>query len=125
MIWKNNKTGKHYRLIAHGADCTDGAECRPVVIYEPIPPFETKDGGSMVFVRDKAEWLEKFRRMTEEEFLAEIHTVTSTYLHRFSPNVVVTTHYLGRQGNGGPKGDPHDCEKGGADPCKRGGGRRF
>jgi hypothetical protein len=55
MIYRNLRTGKRYRWLAAGIDCTNARDGLPVVVYCP------DDDEHTVFVRDQAEFADKFQ----------------------------------------------------------------
>ena len=52
--WRNNKTGKRYRWLAAGTDCTNSRDGLPVVVYCP------DDNEHTIYVRELREFEEKF-----------------------------------------------------------------
>lgn len=50
----HNKTGNRYRLLAFGTDCTNSRNGTPVAVYCP------DDNEHSIYVRDLAEFREKF-----------------------------------------------------------------
>jgi hypothetical protein len=58
MIFKNKKSGKLYRWLASGIDCTNIRDGTRVVIYR----VESDPVG--VFVREESEFFEKFEMVS-------------------------------------------------------------
>lgn len=54
MKYRNKKTGQIYRHLAMATDCTNSRDGLPVVIYCP------DDNEHNIFVRDSAQFFEKF-----------------------------------------------------------------
>jgi hypothetical protein len=54
MLFRHRKTGKMYRHLAHGTDCTNSRDGTSVVVYCP------DDNEHTIYVRDTAEFHEKF-----------------------------------------------------------------
>ena len=54
MLYRHIKTGKIYRWLAAGVDCTNSRDGTAVAIYCP------KDDTHTIFVRDRAEFDAKF-----------------------------------------------------------------
>jgi hypothetical protein len=54
MIWIHKKTGNYYEVLAEGIDCTNNRDGTEVVIYRNVGE------NSPFYVREKAEFLEKF-----------------------------------------------------------------
>ena len=57
LKYRNKKTGKIYRWLAAGTDCTDNVN-RSVAIYCP------DDNGHEIYVRERTEFEEKFDPIT-------------------------------------------------------------
>lgn len=53
-IYKNNKNGNHYKILHEARDCTNSRDGARVLVYCPV------DDAAKVFVRDEAEFFEKF-----------------------------------------------------------------
>ena len=56
MLYRHLKTGKLYRLLAEGKDCTNARDGLPVAIYC------RQEENKPEFVRDLAEFQQKFER---------------------------------------------------------------
>jgi hypothetical protein len=54
MLYRHDKTGKLYRLLAHGIDRTNSRDGTGVVLYCP------QDNENTIFVRETVEFHEKF-----------------------------------------------------------------
>jgi hypothetical protein len=59
MIYTHNKTGKHYRLLARGTDCTNARDGTPVMVYCPLGNEHT------IYVREADEFYAKFTATDE------------------------------------------------------------
>lgn len=53
-VFKNKKNGNNYKILYEARDCTNSRDGAKVLVYCPV------DNESQVFVRDKAEFHEKF-----------------------------------------------------------------
>ena len=53
-IFKNKKNGNNYKILHEARDCTNSRDGARVLVYCPV------DDNSQVFVRDEAEFYEKF-----------------------------------------------------------------
>lgn len=51
----NRKNGKRYVVLAEGIDCTNARDGTPVIVYHP------EDNPNRVCVREKAEFIVKFK----------------------------------------------------------------
>ena len=58
LKYRHKKTGKIYRWLAAGTDCTDNVN-RSVAIYCP------DDNEHTIFVRERSEFEEKFEMVTQ------------------------------------------------------------
>jgi len=58
MKYRNKKTGKIYRWLAAGTDCTNGRDGVAVAVYCP------DDNGHEIHVRERGEFEEKFEPIT-------------------------------------------------------------
>ncbi|NOT12199.1 MAG: hypothetical protein HOP23_10280 [Methylococcaceae bacterium] len=58
MLFTHDKTGKIYRLLAHGIDCTNSRDGTGIVIYC------TDDNEHTIFVRETKEFHDKFTIVT-------------------------------------------------------------
>ena len=65
MLHRHKKTGHLYRVIANATDCTNSRDSSAVVVY-------SRNGSSDVFVRDAAEFREKFEPVDSEAIIAEV-----------------------------------------------------
>lgn len=54
MIWRNRRTGKHYRMLAMATDSTNLRCGNLMVVYCP------DDDGNTIYVRDEEEFMRKF-----------------------------------------------------------------
>lgn len=54
MLFRHKKTGKMYRHLAHGTDCTNSRDGTGVVLYCP------DDNEHTIYIRETAEFHEKF-----------------------------------------------------------------
>ena len=61
MLYRHMKTGKAYRLLAHGCDTSDGRGDRAVAIYCPADDEHT------IYVRVLDEFEERFVPLTPGE----------------------------------------------------------
>ncbi|MDR3258519.1 MAG: DUF1653 domain-containing protein [Fusobacteriaceae bacterium] len=52
--WKNNKKNTFYIVLNEGIDCTNERDGLIVVVYQ------AKENSSLLFVREKKEFLDKF-----------------------------------------------------------------
>lgn len=57
-IWRHEKTGNLYALVDYAIDCTNGRNNSEVVIYR------RPDGSGQTYVRDRAEFEQKFTQRT-------------------------------------------------------------
>ncbi len=53
-LYRNKKKQTLYRVLHRAVDCTNARDGTPVIVYTPV------EGEPLVFVRDEAEFLEKF-----------------------------------------------------------------
>lgn len=53
-VFKNKKNGNHYKILHTARDCTNSRDGATVLVYCPV------DDSSQVFVRDEAEFQQKF-----------------------------------------------------------------
>ena len=60
MLFRHKKTGKMYRHLAHGTDCTNSRDGTGVVVYCP------DDNEHSIFVREVWEFHEKFESIIGE-----------------------------------------------------------
>lgn len=59
-IWRHKKTGNLYELLSHVLDCTNSRDGTRAVVY-----CRADHHGVPQFVRDTAEFEEKFERVSE------------------------------------------------------------
>lgn len=59
-IWVNKKNGKEYMVLKEGIDCTNERDGLKVVIYLAL------DVEDKIFVREKSEFLEKFKEVEDK-----------------------------------------------------------
>lgn len=57
IIYRNNKTGKRYLLLAAATDCTNCRDGTPVVVYCP------DDDEHTIYVRELSEFEAKFTEL--------------------------------------------------------------
>jgi hypothetical protein len=57
MEYRHKKTGSLYVMLSQAIDCTNARDGTPVVVYAP------KGDMVRVYVRDEAEFVEKFDRV--------------------------------------------------------------
>jgi hypothetical protein len=53
-VFVNKKNGNHYKILHEARDCTNSRDGARILVYCPI------NDNSQVFVRDEAEFYEKF-----------------------------------------------------------------
>lgn len=74
MLYKHKKTGHLYRVIANATDCTNSRDSNAVVVY-------SREGSGDVFVRDAAEFREKFDLVETDAIIAEARSVLDQLDH--------------------------------------------
>lgn len=71
MIYRNKRTGKRYRWLAAGVDCTNARDGTPVVVYCP------DDDEHTIWVREQEEFMQKFQAEPLETPNSELRTPNS------------------------------------------------